>query len=55
MAEEKKVVRKKIEATARMLGYDEPENFNHLLLCQANGLEKRQEFIELTAKLVVNL
>ena len=44
-----------IEAAARMLGVDKPETFNHRLLCQARGLEKRREFIELTAKLVVNL
>lgn len=44
-----------IEAAAVMLGDDDPKSFNHRLLCQANGLEKRREFIELTAKLVVNL
>jgi len=44
-----------IEAAARMLGDDEPEEFNNKLLCQRNGLEKRHEFIELTAALVVNL
>ena len=44
-----------IEAAAAMLGDDDPKSFNHRLLCQAHGLEKRREFIELTAKLVVNL
>jgi hypothetical protein len=44
-----------ITAAARMLGEEKPEEFNNKLLCQANGLEKRREFIELTAKLVVNL
>jgi len=44
-----------ITAAARMLGDDEPEEFNNKLLCQRNGLEKRREFIELVAKLVVNL
>jgi hypothetical protein len=44
-----------IEAAAAMLGDDNPETFNNRLLCQSNGLEKRREFIELTAKLGVNL
>jgi hypothetical protein len=44
-----------IKAAAEMLGDDEPEEFNNRLLCQRNGLEKRREFVELTAKLVVNL
>ena len=44
-----------IEAAARMLGDDDPKDFNNKLLCQPNGLDKRREFIELTAKLVVNL
>jgi len=44
-----------IEAAAKMLGDDDPKGFNHRLLCQEHGLEKRREFIELTAKLVVNL
>jgi hypothetical protein len=44
-----------ISAAAAMLGDDHPETFNHRLLCQSNGLEKRRDFIELTAKLVVNL
>ena len=44
-----------IAAAAQMLGDDDPESFNHRLLCQTSGLEKRHEFIELTARLVVNL
>jgi len=44
-----------IEAAARMLGDDKPEEFNNKLLCQPDGLEKRRQFIELVAKLVVNL
>jgi len=44
-----------IVAAARMMDVDEPENFNHRLLCQSNGLEMRQEFIDIIAKLVVNL
>ena len=44
-----------IAEAARMLGDDNPDEFNNRLLCQKDGLEKRREFIELTAKLVVNL
>ena len=44
-----------IVAAAKMLGDDSPDTFNNRLLCQKDGLEKRREFIELTAKLVVNL
>jgi hypothetical protein len=44
-----------IEAAARMLDDDKPEEFNNKLLCQPQGLEKRKQFIELVAKLVVNL
>ena len=44
-----------ITEAARMLEVDEPEDFNNALLCQRNGLEKRREFIDLTAALVVNL
>ena len=44
-----------IEAAAKMLGDDRPETLNHRLLCQANGLDARREFIEIVAKLVVNL
>jgi len=44
-----------IKAAARMLGDDDPENFNNRMLCQQNGLEKRREFIELTAKLAVSI
>lgn len=44
-----------IEEAARMLGDDNPKDFNNKLLCQPQGLETRQQFIELVAKLVVNL
>ena len=44
-----------IVAAAKMLGDDSPDTFNNRLLCQKDGLERRREFIELTAKLVVNL
>ena len=44
-----------IVEAAKMLGVDNPDDFNNQLLCQPNGLEKRREFIELTATLVVNL
>ena len=44
-----------ITEAARMMEVDEPEDFSNKLLCQRNGLEKRQEFIDLVAALVVNL
>jgi hypothetical protein len=43
-----------IECGAEMLGAKTPQDFNTALLC-AGGLEKRQEFIDLLCKLVVNL
>jgi hypothetical protein len=43
-----------IEA-AKMLDDENPETFNHRLLCQSKGLEKRRYFIETVAKLVVSL
>ena len=44
-----------ITAAARMMEIEEPEEFNNKLLCQRQGLEKRQRFVELAAALVVNL
>jgi len=53
--EQTKAERVLIEAAARMLGYHNPQDFNNLLLCQEHGLERRNDFIELVVKLVVNL
>jgi len=53
--EQTKAEWKLIKEAAKMLGDDDPKEFNNRLLCQPKGLEKRREFIELTAKLVVNL
>jgi len=41
-----------IEAGARMMGMEDPEEFNDRLLCL--GLEKRKEFLDLLCGLIVN-
>lgn len=43
-----------ITEAARMLEIDEPLAMNNDLLCQKDGLAKRQKFIDLTVRLVVS-
>ena len=43
-----------ITEAAKMLEMDKPERVNNRLLCQENGLDARQEFIDITASLVVS-
>ena len=40
---------------ARWIGVENPEDFPGLLLQQENGLQKRQEFIDLLCRLIVNM
>jgi hypothetical protein len=42
-----------IDEAAAMLKMGSGEDVNHTLLCQPDGLAKRQEFIDITAKLVL--
>jgi hypothetical protein len=43
-----------IVETGRMLEVDNPETLNNALLCQKDGLEKRQEFIDTAVRLIVS-
>lgn len=53
--EQLKAERLLIKQAGQMLEIEDPEDLSNLLLCQPDGLAKRQEFIDLTASLVVTL
>lgn len=44
-----------IKLAAQMLEVDDPEKLAHSILCQRQGLQKRQDFVEATIDLVMSI